>query len=240
MLVKVMEKFPAKKCPVFGWKAYGSGNVEASVEINVTGSRVTVEPSVRVAKLLGEVSSSLQLSELSAVKKAFEYLESKHFMELIDYSSKIVEDYDDRDVFLELNSVSFVLDKVLAEWSLVLDTVGKYNSELDRKEMLETIHGVRSAAGDIYGDSKNFISTMMTRYIEKHRAMYLEYRNYEAERSKQLNYTNDKMKKYIEKVRHCYFSFMSAFQILLLMPSFKLLMQYLFVIVGAPSEGELL
>ncbi|CAN6277472.1 unnamed protein product [Urochloa humidicola] len=199
ILVKLMEKLPAKKRPVFKCKSYGAGSFEASVELNVTGSNVTVEPSVGATTLFGEIASSYKLSQESVVKRAFEYLETKHFMLVIDYSSKVVENYHGRFVFAELSSVSYVLEKVLAEWSLVLGSVGKFHSELERNEMRETIHGVRSVAGDIYADSRNFVGTLLTRYTEKHRAMYLEYKEYEAQRAKYLRERNDKMNIYIQK-----------------------------------------
>jgi hypothetical protein len=53
------------------------------VELNVSGSRVTVEPGVLVTTIMGDIAASSQLSELSAVNKCFEYLEKNILFKLV-------------------------------------------------------------------------------------------------------------------------------------------------------------
>jgi hypothetical protein len=83
MLVAVMKKMPEMKEPVFKCVRHGSAGFQVSVELNVSGSRVTVEPGVLVTTIMGDIAASSQLSELSAVNKCFEYLEKNILFKLV-------------------------------------------------------------------------------------------------------------------------------------------------------------
>ncbi|CAO2153129.1 unnamed protein product [Urochloa humidicola] len=196
ILMEIMKKMPAKEAPVFKCTSYGSDSFEVTIDLNVTGSRMTVEPLVTVATVHGDVSSLPQLSLISALKKAFDYLEEKHFVQVHDYSMKVVERYDCKCVLVDVNSVAYNLDKVLADWIVVIDSVGKFQCELESNVHYETNHGVRSAAGDIYAESKDFVESLASKYIEKHRAMYLEFREYQGIRDRYLRNAIDKINKY--------------------------------------------
>jgi hypothetical protein len=203
ILVEVMRKMPAKEIPAFKCTKYSSDRFEATVSLNVSGSRVAADTSVNVVTIIGDIAATPQLSQLSAVNKAFEYLEKEHFVQVKDYSSEVVHEYEDNMVRGYVNSVVYTLGKVLVEWSAIIDKIENFHLQLERNENLETTHSVRSGAGDIYAESENFVGDLLTRYREKYRANESAYRGYEARRSKYLRESEDKVTRYRMKVmRH--------------------------------------
>jgi hypothetical protein len=199
ILVKVMKSLPAKEAPVFDCVRDGS-SYQANVLLNVSGVRFTSEPVVSVAKVLGDVCSGEDEALLSAVENAFEYLEKNHLIHVADWSSKVAQNYEDKHVFSDLNESSYAIEKVIAEWSQVIDKVGSFRSELERKEILETVHDMRSAVGEVFCEGKELVGSVIKTFVESHRAMYLAWRECESQRSMHLKVCNDKGTGYLMKV----------------------------------------
>jgi hypothetical protein len=167
---------PAKEIPAFKCTKYSSDHFEASVKLNMSGSRVTADPGVNVATIVGDIAATPQLSQLSSVKKAFEYLEKQHFLHVKDYSSEVVDEYDDHMVWGDVNYVVYTLEKVLVEWSVVIGKIANFHLQLDTNLNLETTHSVRSGVGHIYAESEKFISDLLTMSMKSIRQMGPELR----------------------------------------------------------------
>lgn len=136
----------------------------------MSGSHVTVEPGVDLTTIRGDIAASPHLSEISAVKKSFDYLEKNHFVHVTDYSSEVADEYEDMSVWGDVNSVGFTIGKVLAEWSLVIEKIDNFQMQLDRNEAMETTRGVRSASSDIYAECQSFIGPLLSRNRGKYQA----------------------------------------------------------------------
>jgi hypothetical protein len=197
-----MKKMPEKKHPVFKCISHSSVGFQVRVELNVSGSRVTVEPGVKVTIIMGDVSPTTELAELSAVKKCFDYLEKKHFVHVSDYSTQVVHDYEVQSVWGDVNAVAYTLEKVLADCSTVIEKIHNFQMQLGRNETIEITRGVRSASGDIYAECKSFIATLLSKYRQKHQSNVSEYTQYVATKSNHIRVTNDKVASFRMKVKY--------------------------------------
>jgi hypothetical protein len=71
---------------------------------------------------------------------------------------------------------------------------------LERKEILENVHDMRSAVGEVFCEEKELVGSVIKTLIENHRAMYLAWRECESQPSMHLKVCNDKRTGYLMKV----------------------------------------
>lgn len=67
ILIKVIKSLPAKKPPLFDCSRVAPGSYQASVGIDVSGTKYSVDPRVTLAYVLGDVCPSPRLSQAKAV-----------------------------------------------------------------------------------------------------------------------------------------------------------------------------
>jgi hypothetical protein len=133
--------------------------------------------------------------------QAFKYLEDKHFVHVIDYSSEVVDRYEDESVWGDFNTVLYKLCKVLSEWSVVLEKVGNFQIQLERNEFLETTHGVWSPARDVYAKSNQFLSLILPKCHEAYETNHSVFTGLEVEHAKLLRESNDNITQFRMNVR---------------------------------------
>lgn len=151
--------------------------------------------------VFGEVCSSPHLARISAVRAAFECLEKKHFIKVLDYSSTVIDNYNHRMIFGQVNSYSDRVENMLNDRSSVLDGLQQFHSHLSTKKMAATTHGVVSATGKVYAGTEKFVGSVIKRYREKHRIIEHDWREYKDEKSRYLQDNEAKLRAYRLKVR---------------------------------------
>lgn len=114
----------------------------------------------------------------------------------------MADEYEEMSVWGDVNAVGYTLEKVLAEWSVVIEKIENFEMQLDRNETMETTCGVRSASGDIYAECKSFIGPLFSKYRAKQQDSYSEYTEYDARRSRHLRVTDDQVARFRMKVIH--------------------------------------
>lgn len=67
-----------------------------------------------------------------------------------------------------MNDCSYTVEKVLCEWGVVLDAISKFHSELASLGMSKTVDGVIYAAGGVYSETRKFVGSVITTYMDKH------------------------------------------------------------------------
>ncbi|CAN6334681.1 unnamed protein product [Urochloa humidicola] len=188
ILVEVMTRMPGKEPPTFRCTRFGASRYEVTVELNVSG--------FDVAKIVGEISTTSDISMLSACKKALEYLGSKHFVQIIDYSSKVVDGYACKNYMGDMDCVGHIINKVLNDWVVVIYKIQSFHAELQIKEDYETTDDGRTGAGDVYAQTKDFVDSVLSKYLDKEWDIKSKLRELERKRSKYINDAADKVNNY--------------------------------------------
>lgn len=205
VLVEVMKQMPAKQTAVFDLTAKGCDGYQVYVDLDVSGSRVTVDRNVGVTRVVGDIGKTADIAELNAVHKAFAYLEKNHFLHVLDYSSQVVDEYEHDSVWRDLNTVLYKLSKVIGKWSVVLDNIANFRAQLERNEFIETTYGVRSSTGDIYAKAAQLVTKIITMYDEGYKENHSLFIALGVDRARVLSECNDKVTQLRLKVQLQFF-----------------------------------
>lgn len=200
MLCRVMQKLKSNEAPIFNCIKWGTSQYQHTVVLDVSAMRFSVEPRVNVHLVFGDLCTSAKASRLSAVMEGFMCLEKSHFIDVLDYSSSVVECYKAKGVFGNANSCSGTLENVLRQWDAVLEGFKTVQSQLASHEMSHTVDGVITPTGEIYSETKVFFDELICRFSEKHSILYAEYSEYEAQRALYVDVSCKKTNAYIRKV----------------------------------------
>lgn len=185
---------------MFNCMRIGESYYQSSVHIDVSGTRFPSDPAVTVALLFGDICSTPKAARASAVSAAFEYLEEKHFIQVLDYSSALVAEFNRKPVFGNVDSCHHTVKKVLDEWALVLDEIKEFHSQLAADGGSERAHNVDGTAVEVYSETKHFLESIINKYTEKHKAFHAVFKGYESRRDIYLKERDDKATAYLLKV----------------------------------------
>ncbi|KAL6631391.1 hypothetical protein ACP70R_028241 [Stipagrostis hirtigluma subsp. patula] len=174
---KIMDAMEAQT-PVFHYWQNEHGLYQLSVEFMVPANYAN-GPSQDYGTVDGEACPSIKLAENSAMKRVFEYLARVHRIAVMDYSSTVIEKYEDRihNMYQRVNSVKDALEYMLQQWDESMKKAEKLNLALEKKIMDETV----AAASKIFCDVGELFRSIIQRFRDSYNSVCEEYQKLEAE-----------------------------------------------------------
>jgi hypothetical protein len=205
VLLRVIEAIGAKVAPIFTCTQYGSVQFKMCVELDVSDASISVGKPPQVAKVEGEICVSPALAETSAITNAFKYLARRHCIQVLDYSSSIIQMFELDYALDDVYNLDYLITNMIEQWDLSLKQCDEFAQQLEYKEILDNNDNVISEAGKVYATLDDFIIYIIKRY-----------RSIPVDASSEWDKNQDERLRYIEnltKIHHKFLRKVSALHV---------------------------